>query len=146
MLCVNLSYPYFWGTPVAKYFTGFFHIPLATFLRCPEFNGGVWRVKALSLNFDRQFPIPLLLTFIQDNQKWKVDAENKVDHPRFTDEQTVWQVQDEDYDKFRTPDTSRVDETSFTKPDTNEATSTMQLRQKVKRDKSIYDQKKLKVR
>ena len=39
-----------------------------------------------------------------------------------------------------TPDTSRIDETSFTVPDTAEATSTLRLRQKVKRDKltSLY--------
>ena len=43
--------------------------------------------------------------------------------------------QDDDYDDYRTPDTSRVDETSFTLPDATEATSTLRLRQKVKRDK-----------
>ena len=39
-----------------------------------------------------------------------------------------------------TPDTSRIEETSFTVPDTAEATSTLRLRQKVKRDKltSLY--------
>ena len=42
--------------------------------------------------------------------------------------------QDEDYDDYRTPDTSRV-ETSFIDPDTTEVTSTLQLRQKVKWDK-----------
>ena len=44
-------------------------------------------------------------------------------------------VQDEDYDDCNTPDTSRVDETSLIEPDATEATSTRQLRQKVKRDK-----------
>ena len=39
--------------------------------------------------------------------------------------------QDEDYDDYKTPDTSRV-ETSFIDPDTTEVTSTLQLRQKVK--------------
>ena len=43
--------------------------------------------------------------------------------------------QDEDYDDYRTPDTSRIDEPSFMVPDTTEATSTLRLRQKVKRDK-----------
>ena len=58
-----------------------------------------------------------------------------MDNPRFVDEETIPLVQDEDYDDYRTPDLSRVDETSFTEPDTTEATSTLQLRQKVKRDK-----------
>ena len=58
-----------------------------------------------------------------------------MDNPRFVDEETIPLVQDEDYDDYNTPNTSRVDETSFTEPDTTEATSTLQLRQKVKRDK-----------
>ena len=52
-------------------------------------------------------------------------------------------VQDEGYDDYRTPDTSRIDaETSFTETTTTttEATSTLCLRQKLKRDKiaSLY--------
>ena len=43
--------------------------------------------------------------------------------------------QDEDYDNYVTPDTSRVDETSFI--DTTEETSTLRLRQKLKRDKIV---------
>ena len=58
-----------------------------------------------------------------------------MDNPRFVDEETIPLVQDEDYDDYNTPNTSRVDETSFTEPDTTEAISTLQLRQKVKRDK-----------
>ena len=54
---------------------------------------------------------------------------------RFVDEETIALVQDEDYDYYNTPDTSRVDETSFTEPDATEAISTLQLRQKVKQDK-----------
>ena len=43
--------------------------------------------------------------------------------------------QDEgDYDDYSTPDTSRV-ETSFLGPDATEGTSTLLLRQKVKKDK-----------
>ena len=64
-----------------------------------------------------------------------METKNKMDNPRFVDEETIPLVQDEDYDDYNTPDTSRVDETSFTEPDTTEATSTLQLRQKVKRDK-----------
>ena len=58
-----------------------------------------------------------------------------MDNPRFVDEETIPLVQDEDYDDYNTPDTSRVDEKSFTEPDTTKATSTLKLRQKVKRDK-----------
>ena len=57
-----------------------------------------------------------------------------MDNPRLVDEETIPLVQDESYD-YNTPDTSRVDETPFTKPDVTEATSTLQLKQKVKRDK-----------
>ena len=43
--------------------------------------------------------------------------------------------QDDVYDDYNTPNTSRIDETLFTVPDTTEATSTLQLRKKVKQDK-----------
>ena len=56
-------------------------------------------------------------------------------NPRFFDEETSPLVQDEDYDNYGTPNTSRVDETSFMEPDTTEATSTLRSIQKVKRDK-----------
>ena len=37
----------------------------------------------------------------------------------FVDEETILMVhQDEDYDECNTPNTSRIDETSFTEPDT----------------------------
>ena len=58
-----------------------------------------------------------------------------MDNPRFVDEETSPLVQDEDYDDCTTPNTSRIDETSFIEPDTTEATLTLQLRQKVKRHK-----------
>ena len=58
-----------------------------------------------------------------------------MDNPRFVDEETIPLVQDKDYDGYKTPDTSRVGETSFTEPDATEATSTLRLRQKVKQDK-----------
>ena len=59
-----------------------------------------------------------------------------MDNPVFVDKETIPMVhQDEDYDDYNTPNTSRIDETSFTEPDATEATSTLQLRQKVKRDK-----------
>ena len=58
-----------------------------------------------------------------------------MDNPRFVYEEAIPLVQDEDYDDYNTPNTSRVDETSFTEPDTTEATSTVQLTQKVELDK-----------
>ena len=59
-----------------------------------------------------------------------------MDNPRFIEEEDIPLIhQDDDYDDYNTPNTSRIDETSFTVPDTTEATSTLRLRQKVKRDK-----------
>ena len=58
-----------------------------------------------------------------------------MDNPVFNEETIPMVHQDEDYDDYNTPNTSRIDETSFTEPDATEATSTLQLRQKVKRDK-----------
>ena len=55
-----------------------------------------------------------------------------MDNPRFVDGETIPLVQDKDYDNYGTPNTSRVDETSFTEPATTEATSTLWLNQKVK--------------
>ena len=89
ILCVNISYPWFRCTPDAKYFTGFFRIPLNPFLRCPEVIGGAWRVKDLSLNFDRQLPMLFIFMFVQDNQKLGVVTKNKIDNPRFVDEETI---------------------------------------------------------
>ena len=62
---------------------------------------------------------------------------NEMDNPTFVNEEDILMVnQEEDYyDDYRTLDTSRVDETSFTVPDTAGATLTVQLKQKVKRDK-----------
>ena len=62
-----------------------------------------------------------------------------MDNIAFVDEETIGMVhQDkEDYGDYRTPDTSRIDETSFTVSDTKEATSTLGLRQKLKRDKIV---------
>ena len=59
-----------------------------------------------------------------------------MDNPMFVDEETIPMVhRDEDYDDYNTPNTSRIDETSFMEPATTEATSTLRLGQKVKRDK-----------
>ena len=54
----------------------------------------------------------------------------------FVDEENTPMIyQDEDYDDYNIPTTSRIDETSFTVPANTEATSTLRLLQKVKRDK-----------
>ena len=59
-----------------------------------------------------------------------------MDNPVVVDEQHIPVVhEDNDYDDYNTPITSRIDETLFTVPDATEATSTLRLRQKVKRDK-----------
>ena len=59
-------------------------------------------------------------------------TKNKMENRTFLNEEEIPLInQDEDYDDYRTPDTSRV-ETSFIDPDTTEVTSTLQLRQKVK--------------
>ena len=44
-----------------------------------------------------------------------------MDNPRFVnEEEEILLVQDEDYDNYSTPNIGRVDETSFTEPDTTE--------------------------
>ena len=54
----------------------------------------------------------------------EVVTKNKMDNPRFIDEEDIPLVhQDKDYDDYNTPNTSRVDETSFIEPDVTEATS-----------------------
>ena len=54
----------------------------------------------------------------------------------FDEEETIGMIHqdEEEYDYYRTPDTSRV-EISFIEHDTTEPTSTLRLRQKVKRHK-----------
>ena len=64
-----------------------------------------------------------------------------MDNPVFVDKENIPLVQDEDYDDYKTPDTGRIDaETSFTAPATTEATSTLRLRQKLKRDNPLIIQ------
>ena len=65
-----------------------------------------------------------------------VTTKNKMDNPTFSDEEdTPILHQDEDYDNYVTPNTIRVDETSFTVP--AETASTLRLRQNLKRDKIV---------
>ena len=61
------------------------------------------------------FPCLYSFTIIQDNQKWKVVTKNKTDNPRFVDEEISSLVPDENYHDYNTPNTSRVDETLFTR-------------------------------
>ena len=57
-----------------------------------------------------------------------------MDNPRFVDDENIPLVHDEDdYEDYNTPNTSRVDKTSFITTE-KEPTSTLQLKQKVKRD------------
>ena len=53
------------------------------------------------------------------------------------EEENIPLVQQDDDNDYRTPDTSRVDETSFIEPDATEATSTLGLRQRLKQDKIV---------
>ena len=53
------------------------------------------------------------------------------------EEENIPLVQQDDDSDYRTPDTSRVDETSFIEPDATEATSTLRLRQRLKQDKIV---------
>ena len=61
-------------------------------------------------------------------------------NPVFVNQEDIPMVyQDNDYADYDTPtNTSRIDETSFTVPDTTEPTSIMRLRQKLKRDKIVW--------
>ena len=67
------------------------------------------------------------------NGKWSLKI--KMDNPTFVDEESTPLVQDENYDNYGTPNTSKIDVASFTVPDPSEVTSTLQLNQEVKRDK-----------
>ena len=63
-----------------------------------------------------------------------------MDNPTFDNEDDIPMVHqdEEDYDDYNTPNTSRLGGTSFTVPDTiTETTSTIRLRQKLKRDKIV---------
>ena len=46
-----------------------------------------------------------------------MSTKNKMDNPRFIDEEDIPLVhQNEDYNEYNTPNTSRIDETSFIEP------------------------------
>ena len=58
-----------------------------------------------------------------------------MDNPLFDEEDIPMIHEDEEDNDYNTSNTSRVDEISFTVPDATETTSTLRLRQKLKRDK-----------
>ena len=93
-------------------------------------NGLYWPLKY-------SFPCLFLCLFSRPtrNEKWSLKIKWITRH--LSMKKMVHQ--DNDYDNY-TSDTGRVDETSFTEPATIEATSTLRLRQKLKRDKisSLY--------
>ena len=56
----------------------------------------------------------------------------------FVDKENILLVQDEVYDDYyRKLDIIKLDETSFTIPDTTEVASALRLRQKLKQDKIV---------
>ena len=62
---------------------------------------------------------------------------NKMDNAGFEEDIPMihQDKEDDDYDNYNTPNASKIDETSFIEHDATEPTSTLRLRQKVKRDK-----------
>ena len=60
-----------------------------------------------------------------------------MDNPRFVEDENILLVRDKhiDYDDYNTPNTSRVDETSFTMSGSPEKETTLRLGQKLKQDK-----------
>ena len=77
----------------------------------------------------------VFLRLFNTNQKSKLVTKNKMDNLGF-EEDIQMTHQDDDFDDYRKPDTSRLDET-FTVPDTTEVTSTLRLRQKLKQNKIV---------
>ena len=66
-------------------------------------------------------------------EKKQVDTK-QMDNPAFIDDKNIPLVQDEDidYDDYNTPNTSKVDEPSFTNPGATERTSTFSINTKLK--------------
>ena len=60
-----------------------------------------------------------------------------MENPAFADEEDIQLINQDVDDDCRTPNTSRIDETSLMVPGTTEATSTLRLRQKLKREKTV---------
>ena len=92
------------------------------------------------LIFEIQFSM-LFYVLFKAPRDGRQSLENKMENPALIDEENIPPVNqddEEDYDeRYDTPNTSKVDETSFTLPDAIKATSTLHLRQKLKRDKIV---------
>ena len=130
---------------VKSVFMFFLVSPLYIFLLCKHFEQRlvICAVRLLILKHSNNkgflhFVHCFFSIFInhQAHEKYHLVTKNKMDNPTFFDEEDISMVnQDEDDDGYyKTPDTSRV-ETSFIEPGATQATSTLRLRQKVKRDK-----------
>ena len=76
----------------------------------------------------RRFPMLLFLCLFKTTRNGKWSLKIKMDNPRFINEEDIPLVQHKGYDNYSMPNTSRIDETSFTEPDTTEATSTLRLK------------------
>ena len=85
------------------------------------------RKKVVFIDLWKQFPMLLFLRLFNTtkNGKWLLKIKWI----------TLDLLMKKEFYWFKTKITSRVKETSFTEPDATEATSTLELRQKVKRDK-----------
>ena len=133
---------------VKSVFMLFLVSPLYIFLLCKHFEQRlvICAVRLLILKHSNNkgclhFVHCFFSIFInhQAHEKYHLVTKNKMDNPTFVDEENIPMVnQDKDYeDNYRRPCTSRVDETSFMGPDATETTSTLRLRQKLKRDKIV---------
>ena len=87
---------------------------------------------SLTLPFSRE-----VLFFIPPQPEMKSGHKIKTENIGFDEDDILLINQDEDYDDYRTPEASKVDETSFMVPDATEAASTLRLRQKLRRDKIV---------
>ena len=104
-----------------------------------HFSATLEKQKKWSLRiFEIQFPM-FFYVCSGASRNERRSLKNEIENPTFVDVDIRLINQDEDYDNYSTPDTtpSRVDEISFTVPDASEVTSTLRLRQKVKRDKIV---------
>ena len=77
----------------------------------------------------------LFLCLFNTTGNGKRSLENKMDSPKFIDEEDIPLVHqddddddDDDYDDYNTPDSSRIEETSFIEPNTTEIASALKLR------------------
>ena len=74
MLSANLSYPYFWGEPMAKYFTGFFCMyTTCDLFKMPWSQWWCIKVKRFINKFWNTVSHAFIFTFVQTrNKKWSL--------------------------------------------------------------------------